>query len=119
MHDWHSVCDSRVPGASTLTTPPPASITSTYDFGACDRMAANCNSGDYMTNRCSDTWMPASPVSFLSCACQKPIYSLFSECQFNGNISCKRTSADETNIMGYRECSYFWTGSVSYPTVSR
>ena len=112
IQEWHSVCDSRVP-AKSYTTPSVAAITSTYDPGACNRLQQSCISGNLETEKCSQSWMPVSPVSYASCACQTPIYSLFSECQFNGNVSCSRTTADESNILGYSQCSYFWKGSVS------
>ncbi|KAK4211292.1 hypothetical protein QBC37DRAFT_389768 [Rhypophila decipiens] len=88
MNDWHQLCDPR----TRVTEPPP-------------------------TNLCMQSWLPESSVSFVSCACQKPIYSLFSECQYNGNVSCYLQPAHESNILGYRECSYFWTGSETLPPV--
>lgn len=111
---WHSTCDSRLPSTASLTTPPVTSLTATYDFGACNRLEESCVSAGYEINKCSQTWMPTSSLSYVSCACQPPVYSLFSECQYNGNISCKRTTAAESNIMGYSICSYFWSGSVSW-----
>lgn len=111
---WHSTCDSRLPSSTSLTTPPVTSLTATYDFGACNRLYQSCASADYETNKCSQTWIPTSSLSYVSCACQPPVYSLFSECQYNGNISCKRTTAAESNIMGYSICSYFWSGSVGW-----
>lgn len=107
---WHATCDARM--TTTMTTPAVTSLTATYDFGACSRLEGSCISADYETNKCSATFLPTSSISFLSCVCQPPIYSLMSECQYNGNISCKRTTADESNILGYSTCSYFWTGSV-------
>lgn len=85
---WHSTCDSRLPSTTSLTTPPVTSLTATYDFGACNRLYQSCASADYETNKCSQTWMPTSGLSYVSCACHPPVYSLFSECQYNGNISC-------------------------------
>jgi hypothetical protein len=98
-----------------VTTPASPTITTTYDFSACQRLDMSCRSGDYETNQCSYTWMPSSSLSYVSCVCQPPIYSLMSECQYNGNISCKRTTAHESNILGYSVCSYFWSGSVCRP----
>ncbi|KAF2260342.1 hypothetical protein CC78DRAFT_584903 [Lojkania enalia] len=112
---WHEACDERI--TTSLTTPVVTSLTATYDFGACQRLHESCLSADYETNRCSETYLPTSSMSFLSCCCQPPIYSLVSECQFNGNISCKRTSAAESNIMGYSYCSYFWSGSETLSSV--
>jgi proline dehydrogenase len=40
-----------------------------------------------------------------------------SECQYDGNISCKRTTAAESNIMGYSVCSYFWSGSETLSSI--
>lgn len=110
ISQWHSTCDSRM--TSSMTTPPLPTITTTYDFQACSRLQQSCLSGDYETNLCSRKHMPTSSLSYASCVCQPPVYSLFSECQYNGNISCKRTTAAESNILGYSICSYFWSGSV-------
>lgn len=110
---WHELCDPRI--STTVTTPHTPTITTTYDMNACFRLEQSCRSADYETNKCSMTWMPSSSLSYVSCICQPPIYSLFSECQYNGNVSCKRTTADESNIMGYSVCSYFWSGSVGLP----
>ena len=115
---WHTACDSRL-GSSSVTTPASPTITTTYDFNACERLELSCRSGDYETNKCSYTWMPSSSLSYVSCVCQPPIYSLMSECQYNGNISCKRTTAYESNILGYSVCSYFWSGSVCCHLVSQ
>lgn len=112
VKNWHDTCDSRLT-SSALTTPPVTSLTATYDFGACERLHGSCISADYETNKCSQIFMPSSSLSYVSCACQPPVYSLMSECQYNGNISCMRTSAAESNIYGYSICSYFWSGSVS------
>jgi hypothetical protein len=108
---WHTVCDPSL-STSTLTTPAQPTITGTLDLGACDRLALSCQSGNYETNECSYTWLPRSSLSYVSCICQPPIYSLMSECQYNGNISCFHTTAHESNILGYPVCSFFWSGSV-------
>lgn len=113
IRQWHSTCDQRI--SSSMTTPALPTITASYDFGACARLQKSCISGDYETNKCSLKYLPTSSLSYASCVCQPPVYSLFSECQYNGNISCKRTTAAESNILGYAVCSYFWTGSVSQP----
>ena len=113
IRQWHSTCDQRI--SSSMTTPALPTITASYDFGACARLQKSCISGDYETNKCSLKYLPTSSLSYASCVCQPPVYSLFSECQYNGNISCKRTTAAESNILGYPVCSYFWTGSVSQP----
>lgn len=109
---WHEACDPRLASSTTITTPPEPTLTSTYDVNNCYRLAGSCYSADYETNRCRRQWLPTSSVSFISCVCQPPIHSLMSECQYNGNVSCKLEPAAESNILGYRECSYFWTGSV-------
>ncbi|OQU98774.1 hypothetical protein CLAIMM_04504 [Cladophialophora immunda] len=115
IDEWHSQCDDRV--NSTMTTPPLPTITQTYDFGACSRLYQSCLRGDYETRLCSDRYLPSSSLSYASCVCQPPVYSLFSECQYNGNISCKRTTAAESNIMGYSICSYFWSGSETLSSI--
>ncbi|KAH8585410.1 hypothetical protein B0O99DRAFT_530952 [Bisporella sp. PMI_857] len=107
---WHAACDSRL--TSTMTTPTEPTLTTTYDFGACNRLYQSCASADYETNQCSYKYPSTSSMSFTSCVCQPPVYSLMSECQYNGNVSCKRTTAAESNIWGYSTCSYFWSGSV-------
>jgi hypothetical protein len=114
---WHQVCDPRLASTTTITTPPEPTLTSTYNVRECLRLAGSCYSADLETNRCRREWLPTSSVSFISCACQPPIHSLMSECQFNGNVSCKLEPAAESNILGYRECSYFWTGSETVPPV--
>ncbi|KAF1994383.1 hypothetical protein P154DRAFT_476076 [Amniculicola lignicola CBS 123094] len=113
---WHEACDSRFT-TTALSTPPVTSLTATYDFGACERLKGSCISADYETNKCSETFLPTSSLSYLSCACQPPVYSLFSECQYNGNVSCMRTTAAESNILGYSVCSYFWTGSETLSSI--
>jgi len=110
IRQWHEACDARVP---SVTAPPVPTITDPFNPQECFRLARSCKSANYETDRCSMSWLPLSSISYASCACQPPIYSLFSECMYNGNISCKHTTAHETNIIGYRECSYFWSGSVS------
>ncbi|KAK0627990.1 hypothetical protein B0T14DRAFT_513632 [Immersiella caudata] len=115
---WHQACDPRLASRlTTLTTPPEPTLTSTYNSAECYRLAGSCYSADLETNRCRRQWLPTSSISFVSCACQPPIHSLMSECQYNGNISCKLEPATESNILGYRECSYFWTGSETLPPV--
>ncbi|ERF72931.1 hypothetical protein EPUS_05012 [Endocarpon pusillum Z07020] len=115
IRQWHSVCDKRI--SSSMTTPHVSTITATYDFGACNRLQLSCISADYETNKCSNEYMPTASLSYISCICQPPVYSLFSECQYNGNISCKRTTAAESNIMGYSVCSYFWSGSQTLSSI--
>lgn len=107
---WHAKCDPRI--STFMTTPSASTITTTYDFFACGRLQQSCISGDYETNKCSEKHLPTSSLSYAPCVCQPPIYSLFSECQYNGNISCKQTTAHESNILGYSVCSYIWSGSV-------
>ena len=112
IRQWHEGCDEHL-ASSTITTPPEPTLTRTWNPVDCSRLATSCFSADYETNLCSRSWLPESSVSYASCACQPPIYSLVSQCQYDGNITCKHTTADKSNIMGYRECSYFWSGSVS------
>lgn len=114
INDWHKACDAR----TSVTIPPEPTLTATFNPDDCFRLAGSCYSADYSTNLCMQQWLPTSSVSFISCACQPPIYSLFSECQYNGNVSCYLRPAFESNIMGYRECSYFWTGSVRLPFIT-
>lgn len=113
IRGWHRACDERLVTKTTIiTTPPEPTLTSTYDLGACSRLAQSCYSADYETNLCSRSWLPSSSLSFVSCTCQPPVYSLMSECVYNGNISCKLEPGYKTNIPGYKECPYFWSGSV-------
>ena len=82
IRDWHQVCDGRLATqTTTVTTPPEPTLTSTYDLSACSRLAQSCYSANYETNLCSQSWLPSSSLSFVSCTCQPPVYSLFSECQ--------------------------------------
>ena len=112
---WHQACDDRLATkTTTITTPPEPTLTTTYDLGACNRLAQTCFSGDYETNLCSRSWLPASSLSFVSCTCRPPVYSLMSEGFYNWNISCKLEPGYKTNIPGYNKCPYFWTGSVSF-----
>jgi len=114
IRGWHQACDGRLATkTTTITTPPEPTLTSTYDLGACNRLATSCFSGDYETNLCSRSWLPTSSLSFISCTCRPPVYSLMSECFYNGNISCKLEPGYKTNIPGYSQCPYFWSGSVS------
>jgi hypothetical protein len=112
IQNWHAACDDRL--TTTMTTPAEPTLTATYDFGACNRLYQSCASADYETNQCSSKYLYTSSMSFTSCACQPRVYSLCSECQYNGNVSCKRTTAAESNIWGYSFCSYFWSSSVSF-----
>src|SRR5207247_701103 len=89
-------------------------MTTTWDIDICNSLYQSCVSGDYETNKCSETYLPSEPVSYDSCACRPPIYSLFSECQYNGNISSMWPSAAESNILGYSICPYFWSGAVRH-----
>jgi hypothetical protein len=111
IQDWHNACDGRL--TTTMTTPAEPTLTTTYDFGACNRLYQSCMSADYETRQCSSKYPHTSSMSFTSCACQPRIYSLCSECSYNGNVSCMRTSAAESNIWGYSFCSSFWSTSVS------
>jgi hypothetical protein len=111
LNEWHTQCDSRVDFSAT--SPAIATLTTTYDVAACNRLSLSCASGDYETNQCSSSFMPASTTAYLSCACRPSVYSLFSECMYNGNISCLATSAAESNILGYSICPYFREGAVS------
>ncbi|KAH6699968.1 hypothetical protein BKA61DRAFT_582805 [Leptodontidium sp. MPI-SDFR-AT-0119] len=111
-NDWHTQCSAHLGTLSfTPSTLPVSTLTTTWDAADCSRLALSCTSADYETNLCSSTYLPARTTEYLSCVCREPVYSLFSECQFNGNISCKATSAAESNILGYKECSYFRSGA--------
>jgi hypothetical protein len=112
IRDWHAECDKYV--TTTITTPIEPTITTTYDFRACDRLQQSCVSADYERGKCSSEYMHTSSMSFTSCACQPKVYSLCSECSYNGNVSCKRTTAAESNLWGYSFCSSFWSSSVSF-----
>ncbi|KAG9229332.1 hypothetical protein BJ875DRAFT_489015 [Amylocarpus encephaloides] len=117
IRKWHELCDDRLTSTSKFTTPTQPTLTTTYDFGACDRLYQSCASADYETNECSHKYPSTSSMAFTSCFCQPPVYSLMSECQYNGNVSCKRTTAAESNIYGYSFCSSFWSGSQTMATV--
>jgi len=112
--EWHASCTAYL---TSLTFTPTAlavsTLTSTYDINQCYSLGLSCTSADLETNLCSASYLPASTSAYLSCACAEPVYSLFSECQYNGNISCLATPAAESNILGFSFCSYFWPGAVS------
>ena len=108
---WHEQCDDRM--TTSVTTPIVTSLTTTWDIRECQRLQSSCMSADYETNLCSQTYLPSSSLSFISCECQPSVWSLISECQYDGNISCKRTTAAESNIYGYSFCSSFWSRSVN------
>jgi hypothetical protein len=112
INEWHSHCDSRI--SFSASSPAASTLTTTYNTGACQSLYLSCARGDYETNQCSSSLMPASTTEYLSCVCQPRIYSLFSECMYNGNISCLATSAAESNILGYSICPYFRPGAVSF-----
>lgn len=112
-NEWHTECSSRTSLTFTPSTLPVSQLTTTWDAGACSSLALSCTSADYETNLCSSTYLPLSSSAYLSCACKEPIRSLFSECQYNGNISCKATPAAESNIIGFSVCPYFQPGAVS------
>ncbi|KAH9210189.1 hypothetical protein DL95DRAFT_466092 [Leptodontidium sp. 2 PMI_412] len=117
-NDWHTQCSAHLGTLSfTPTTLPVSSLTTTWAAADCSRLALSCTSADYETNLCSSTYLPAQTTEYLSCVCREPVYSLFSECQYNGNISCKATSAAESNILGYSVCSYFRSGASTLPPV--
>lgn len=108
---WYTSCTSLTFTPSTL---PVSTITTTYNFDACYSLGLSCTSANYETNLCSDSYLPAQTTEYLSCVCALPVYSLFSECQYNGNVSCSETSAAESNILGWSFCSYFRPGAVSF-----
>ncbi|PVH78371.1 hypothetical protein DL98DRAFT_590492 [Cadophora sp. DSE1049] len=117
-NDWHTQCSAHLGTLSfTPTTLPVSTLTTTWDAADCSRLALSCTSADYETNLCSSTYLPAQTTEYFSCVCREPVYSLFSECQYNGNISCKATSAAESNILGYSVCSYFRSGASTLPPV--
>ncbi|KAH7304876.1 hypothetical protein BKA65DRAFT_205305 [Rhexocercosporidium sp. MPI-PUGE-AT-0058] len=117
-NEWHTQCSAHLGTLSfTPTTLPVSTLTTTWNAADCSRLALSCTSADYETSLCSSTYLPAQTTEYLSCVCREPVYSLFSECQYNGNISCKATSAAESNIMGYSVCSYFRSGASTLPPV--
>jgi len=117
-NEWHTECSARLTSLTfTPTTLPVSTLTTTWDAAICSSLALSCTSADYETNLCSSTYLPARTTEYLSCVCKEPIYSLMSECQYNGNISCLATSATESNILGYSVCPYFRPGASTLPSV--
>jgi hypothetical protein len=112
---WHTSCTSLLTTLTfTPSTLPLSTLTSTYDFGACYSLALSCTSANYETDLCSTSYLPAETTEYLSCVCAESVYSLFSECQYDGNVSCSATPAAKSNILGWSFCSYFRPGAVSF-----
>jgi hypothetical protein len=111
---WHTSCTSLLTSLTfTPSSLPVSTITTTYNFDACYSLASSCTSADYETNLCSNSYLPAQTTEYLTCVCAESVYSLFSECQYDGNVSCLATPAAESNILGWAFCSYFRAGAAS------
>lgn len=112
---WHTFCDSRV-RTPTVTTPPLASLTTTWDPNDCTKYAIVCESAVYETNGCSSSVTAA--LDFVSCVCQPGITSLYSSCLYDGSIYCNMESAALEDIPGYSICPRFQSGTVKFPALA-
>lgn len=115
ISEWHSSCTYLLTSLTfTPSSLPLPTLTSSYDVGVCISLSLSCNRADYETSLCSHSYLPRQTVPYLSCVCAEPIYTLFSQCQYDSNVSCLHTSAAKSNILGWSFCSYFRPGAVSY-----
>ncbi|KAK3370426.1 hypothetical protein B0H63DRAFT_486980 [Podospora didyma] len=112
LADWHARCDSRLGTAQPVTTPPLASLTTTWDPDECTKYVIVCESAAYETSRCSSTVTAA--LDFVSCVCQPKITSLYSSCWYDGSINCAMESAALEDIPGYAVCPRFRSGITSH-----
>ncbi|KAK4444800.1 hypothetical protein QBC34DRAFT_414351 [Podospora aff. communis PSN243] len=109
MVQWHSYCDSRLP---SVTTPPLASITTTWNPNDCAKYEKVCESAVYETNRCSTSVTAA--VEFVSCVCRPKITSLYSSCWYDGGRKCAMENVQLEDIPGYSVCPGFQSGMTSH-----
>lgn len=107
---WHSYCDVRLP---SVTTPPLASITTTWNPNDCAKYEKVCESAVYETNKCTTSVTAA--VEFVSCVCRPKITSLYSSCWYDGGRKCAMENVQIEDIPGYSVCPGFQSGMVGAP----
>jgi hypothetical protein len=100
LANWHSDCDAFI--TFSPTTPPLTSLTSTFNLQICTALASSCLSFDVEESSCSDSYTAFTDLK--SCICRPSMLSLASECRYDGNISCKSTTAALSNIVLFRQC---------------
>jgi hypothetical protein len=100
LQNWHQDCDSFI--TFTPTTPPLTSLTATFNQQICTALESSCLSFDVEYSSCTDSYTAFTDLK--SCICRPPMLSLVSECRYDGNISCKLTTAALSNIRLYSEC---------------
>lgn len=100
LADWHSDCDTFI--TFSPTTPPLTSLTATFNQQICTALASSCLSFDVESSSCSDSYTAFTDLK--SCICRPSMLSLASECRYDGNISCKSTTAALSNIVLFSQC---------------
>jgi hypothetical protein len=112
IDNWHIECDSFVSSeASSITTPVVTSLTATFDVLNCQSIAQSCLQALQASTVCSTKYTVG--VDFNSCLCQSSILSLASVCEYDGNVSCKLTTANIQNVYGWGSCQGYQTILVS------
>ncbi|KAK0620100.1 hypothetical protein B0T14DRAFT_520588 [Immersiella caudata] len=112
MAQWHSYCDIRLP---SVTTPPLASITTTWNPNDCAKYEKVCESAVYETKKCSTSVTAA--VEFVSCVCRPKITSLYSSCWYDGGRKCAMENVQTEDIPGYSVCPGFQSGMTTHASL--
>lgn len=109
--DWHSSCDTYL--SASLTTPVLSALSSTRvglaDPAYCDAVQSTCLIEHQIGARCS-TQHPGffsesvALQGFSSCFCQPSIIPIASVCEYDGNVTCLRTSAALSNMYAWKMC---------------
>jgi hypothetical protein len=113
MSDWHDGCDDHI--SFTVTTPPLATITASYNPNFCSNLVTWCASGSSEVERCDTAYSAHAERS--SCLCAPELLSLEYSCLYVGNVSCVQTSAALSNIAAYNYCSNFQSVIGNLPNV--
>ena len=100
LANWHSDCNAFI--TFSPTTPPLTSLTATFNQQICTALASSCQSFDVEYSSCSNSYTAFTDLK--SCICRPSMLSLASECRYDGNISCKSTTAALSNILLYSQC---------------
>jgi hypothetical protein len=97
---------------SSFTTPLVTSLATTYDVLNCESIGQSCLQVLQVSSTCSSMYALYTQ-DLDSCLCQSSILSLASVCEYDGNVSCKRTTANIQSVYGWGSCSGYQTILVS------
>jgi hypothetical protein len=107
LQNWHEDCDRFI--TFTPTTPPLTSLTATFNQQICTALESSCQSFDVQYSSCTGSYTGSTDLT--SCFCRPLMLSLASECLYDGNVSCKSTTAALSNIALYSQCQVRQLGS--------